>query len=390
MRAFGRFAEVMKNRTLCIALLALSLGMLAVAPPNRPTANTLFAKGHFGAAYQAYKAEVSASPGSVSALLGLGTIELYRNQLDKAKHHLQRVLALDPANAIAKARLNALTDRVGSPQDYRIVDEPSVVRIPFVLDPLPVISVIIDGHPATMLVDTGAPGIGLSQAFVHRLGLHTTLAGHGVFAGGRTAGIQTTRVGKMVIGSLQIAGIPAQVFPGIPVDGIVGTGFLSHFLTTIDYAHKVLVLKPRAFAPIFEQRMKAAGAVSIPMLLVGDHFIFAKATVNSGETGWFNIDTGGPFGVQLTKASLAASHTVIDPKKAKVVMGPGGPTHIIPFTVANVALGRHVVRNVDGVYFLDGDQYGIFPFTVSGTLSQAYFDHSAITFDFAAMRMVIR
>ncbi len=390
MRAFGRYAVVMKIRTHWSAIIVLSLGMLAVAPSNRPTADTLFAKGHFEAAYHAYKAEVAVSPESVSALLGLGTIELYRNQLDKAKQHLQRVLALDPANGIAKGRLRALADRVGGAHDYRIVDEPSVVRIPFVLDPLPVISVTINGHRATMLVDTGAPGIGLSQAFVRRLGLRTTLAGRGVFAGGRTAGIYTTRVGKMVIGSLQVAGIPAQVFPVIPVDGIVGTGFLSHFLTTIDYAHKVLVLKPRAFSPIFEQRMNAVGAVSVPMLLVGDHFIFSKATVNSGDAGWFHIDTGAPFGIQLTKASIAASHSVVDPKKAKTVMGPGGPTHILEFTAANVALGRYVVRNVDGVYFMDGDQYGIFPFTVSGTLSQAYFARAAVTFDFAAMRMVIR
>ena len=47
------------------------------------------------------------------------------------------------------------------------------------------------------------------------------------------------------------------------------------------------------------------------------------------------------------------------------------------------------VDDLDGVYFPDHDQYGIFPFTVAGTVSHEFFRKTAVTFDFATMHLII-
>jgi hypothetical protein len=51
-------------------------------------------------------------------------------------------------------------------------------------------------------------------------------------------------------------------------------------------------------------------------------------------------------------------------------------------------LGSMTVDKVPGSYTPNGDQYGIFPFEVAGTLSHMFFRHSRVTFDFEAMRLI--
>ena len=69
-------------------------------------------------------------------------------------------------------------------------------------------------------------------------------------------------------------------------------------------------------------------------------------------------------------------------------MGGGGEVSTLPFT-ASVSVGTCRVDDLAGVYFPHGNQYGIFPFTVAGTVSHQFFRKTALTFDFVAMRLVI-
>ena len=380
----------MKHTLLAITLCAATLCTNLAAAPADATlkdADQFFARGEFSRAYLAYQNVVAATPHVSSALLGLGTIELYRNQLTLARQHLAAALAVDPSNVMAKARLQTLDDRLGRSGTYHIVG--TLTRLPFILDPLPILTVVINGHKAKMLLDTGAPGLGISTAFAARLGLTSKIVGKGVFAGGRTAQVRAATIREIHLGALTVTNVPAQIFPGVPGDGIIGTGFLAHFLSTVDYAHKQLLLAPISDSRGFEARAVTTHATVVPMVFVGDHFIFARASVNAAPRGWFNIDTGGPFGIQMTKDALGQAGIVTDPKKAQLVNGPGGDTHIIPFDATSVSVGSDLEKHVDGVYFADGDQYGIFPFTVWGTLSQSFFLHDKVTFDFSAMRIVI-
>ncbi len=124
------------------------------------------------------------------------------------------------------------------------------------------------------------------------------------------------------------------------------------------------------------------------MLLVPDHFIFARAHIDNAPEALFNVDTGGPgIGVDLTKAELSAAAIVPDVSHPGSFWGGGGITRTLPFT-ADVTLGRRTFRKLPGVYLPDGDRSRMFPFTVAGTLSQELFKRGALTFDFAAMKLV--
>ncbi|HVA29185.1 MAG TPA: retropepsin-like aspartic protease [Candidatus Baltobacteraceae bacterium] len=362
--------------------------------PAVSAGDAAFAAGNFDAAASAYAAALAANPSDADAVLGAGTVELYRNHLRAARAYLRRALLLDPHPTVARARLNAIERRTAGPHDYRIAFAASFARIPLTtVDPLPTFKAKIDGVPVTLMLDTGGSNIDLSEATIERLHLKTTSAGEGVFAGGLKAKIRSLRIDRFEAPGVSVRGIPGGVVPGaaLPgIDGIVGTDFLSHFLSTIDYAHRALVLRPVTDSTAFRRSAAASGATEVPMWLVGDHFIFARARVNEAPEALYNIDTGGSgIGVDLTKSELTAAGITPDAAHPQYMMGGGGKTQLLPFTAAVVAMGGMLRHNLPGVYVPSGGLDGLFPFAVAGRISHEFFRHAAVTFDFASMTLVL-
>lgn len=245
-------------------------------------------------------------------------------------------------------------------------------------DPLPVLPVTVNGVATNFFIDTGAPDIVLTADFAKRLRL------------------TAPHVASLRVGDAQVANVPANVLALPPtmgpyrIGGILGTGFLYRFLATIDYAHGMLQLRPKSDSPQVESAAQARHADAVPMWLVGDHFIFATGHVNNAAPALFNIDTGGAgFGVQLTKAQIDAAHITPDMARAQKGQGGGGAATAAPFT-ANVTLGTTTVTGVPGLYFVSGDQYSIFPFTVGGTITHGFFRRMRVTFDFSTMRLLLQ
>jgi hypothetical protein len=177
---------------------------------------------------------------------------------------------------------------------------------------------------------------------------------------------------------------------GHAYDGIIGTTLLRQFLSTLDYRRGRLVLRPRSASNHFEAAAAAHGDAIVPMWLVPDHFIFARAGVNGTFEGLFSIDTGGAgMGVSLTKDALDAAHITPDESKAFSGVGGGGTVEVVPFTATSVALGTYERHDIRGVYSPAGDPYRIFPFAVAGALSHDFFRTSSVTFDFDAMKLVV-
>jgi hypothetical protein len=201
---------------------------------------------------------------------------------------------------------------------------------------------------------------------------------------------------ELQIGTVKIANVPANIRPaGSPspvqkfkIEGIIGTGLLMHFLSTLDYCQGRLILRPRDASAKVEQMAAAKGANVVPFWLVGDHFIFARAHLQHGSEGLFVVDTGGAgFGLMATKPVLDEAGVALDPANARTGMGGGGPVMIVPFR-SGATLGSMTVEDVPGSYTPDGDMYRIFRFKVFGTLSHSFFRHSSVTFDFDAMRLI--
>ena len=376
----------------------LIVGAQAFATTVPSPADIKFSEGLFEQALPAYQALHARNPNDVHSLVRLGQLEVYADRLPEAKHDFEAALVLDNSNKGAKFGLEDIKDRIGANGTFQIDRNARVTIVPFVVtDPLPIVKVRINGkRDANFLIDTGAPGVVLDPETAKALHLEVKAAGHGVFAGGLKAAVMQSTINTIALGHVVVRHVPVTVMPmagapappGIHVDGIVGTSLFYHFLTTLDYVHGRLILAPRSDSAQFEKTAKQSGASIVPLWYVPDHFLFANAKVD-GIEGLFNVDTGGDdVGVQVSKSMLEKSHLKLDDSHKSHMAGPGGDVVVIPFKAA-VTVGTITVKGVPGVYMPGGDQYGIFPFTVGGTISHKFFRARVVTFDFEAMRLVI-
>ena len=379
----------------CIFAVVLVPARVAVSAAD--DAGKLFATGNFDGAARAYTAILQRDPQNASANLGLGTIELYRNHLTNAESLLRKALGDTGTATQAQHELDILSQRRGISGQWQI--EPSTygtIRVPFVVtDPLPIVRVRVGTHQSYFLIDTGAPDVALDTTFAQELKLKTQSAGVGIFAGGRRAPVRSAIVPSLTLSNLTLRNVPAKLLPTrafgghYKIDGVIGTGLLMHFISTLDYIRGALILR----SPQDWQTAAASlpsGTATVPMWLVGDHFIFARGRINDAPEALFNIDTGlAGGGVQATKAEVDAAHIVLDSAHASSGMGGGGMVRFIPFQ-AVVAIGDASVTDVPGIYTPEGDQFGIFPFAVAGTISHGYFRRFAVTFDFGAMQLTIQ
>lgn len=372
-----------------LTLLASTGG--AIAQPAGSEGDRLFAAADFAGAERAYRAVLREDERNGPAELGLARLAVYRNDLADAERRLDALDRDDPANARAKRLRQAVAERRADSPDYVASLAGGEVDVPFDrVDPLPELTVRVNGTSAHVLLDTGGEGLDLSAAFARRLGITTEAAGQGVFAGGLRGTVRTAHVDRLDLAGAAIRSLPVSVPGELPpgIDGVIGTRVLYQFLATIDYPHGRLVLRPKAASAAFEAAATQRRAAIVPMLLVPDHFLFARARIGSAPEALFNIDTGGGgIGVQATKAQLDAAAIVPDAAHARPFRGGGGEARTLPFA-ADVTLGDQTFAHVPGVYFPDGDQYGIFPFAVGGTLSHELFRRGTLTFDFSAMQLV--
>ncbi len=388
-------------------ILALAVDPALMQPPPGPPVTTqaipapapshaavpgdaLFAAGDFDAAQQSYETTLQTDPHNAGAELGLARIALYHNDLASLEIHARALAVDDPSDPRAMRYLAAIPFRRADAPDLRADPLTGEASIPLVqIDPLPVLEGSVDGQPARLLLDTGGTGLDLASTFAQKLGIATHAAGQGVFAGGLHADVRQGHVNRLDLGTATVRSLPVSVVDRIPpdVDGVLGTNVLYEFLSTIDYRNRRLILRPKAESATFERAAAARGATIVPMLLAPDHFIFVRARAGKGPEALYNVDTGGGgIGVQLTKTSLDAAGIVPDTTHSGDFAGGGGAAHTVPF-VADVTLGERTWHDIPGLYFDNGDQYGIFPFAVAGTLSHELFKRGALTFDFTAMKM---
>jgi predicted aspartyl protease len=401
----------MPDRTLPLALLmTCSIALVGAAQPGPPApggappaapalpGDDLFAQGRFDEALRVYEDAAKSTPTSGAALARLARARLYQGRESDALELAQQALALAPGDPAARATQGMAQARLRSfgPDFYQIANPASTGSAAFVItDPLPVVNVVIGGREATFLIDTGGPDIMLRRPLAEALGLPISEGGIGVFAGGRQARVERTVVPEIEIGGIRIRNVPAGInpsanglkLPGVEIDGVIGTGLLMHFLSTIDYCAGKLTLAPRDTSPAFEARAAAGGANVVPFWLVGDHFVFARGKVNQAE-GLFLIDTGlAGGGIVAPKATLDAAGITIDESKPMTGQGGGGPVQFVPFR-ASATLGSLTRDDVPGVYTLGGgDPLAAFPFRSSGAISHSFFRQSRLTLDFETMKL---
>jgi predicted aspartyl protease len=375
-----------------LAALGAATFALAQQPQLRQSGGDAFSQGRFEEAEQSHEAALERDPRDAAALAGLARARLFDDEVDEAIELANRALALAPGEPSATRTLTIAQQRQAAfgPDRYKFtLARPVAIKFAQT-DPLPVVSARIGTRQARFLIDTGGPNVILSKALAEQLGLPLTDGPMGTFAGGRQARTQQTLIPEFSLGSFAISNVPAGVLelPGMPVDGIIGTGLLMHFLSTLDYCRGELILAPRADSTRFQSEARSNGSNIGRMWLMGDHFILTRARFNDAPEGIFHVDTGfAGGGLMGTKEALDEAGIVLDMTNVVTGVGGGGAAQGVPF-VASATWADLTRNDIIGRYSIGGDQFGVFPFKVKGILSHQFFRSSRLTFDFEAMRMV--
>ena len=167
------------------------------------------------------------------------------------------------------------------------------------------VAVLVNGHPATFLVDTGAPHVGIEQARIAALGIEP-LGGNGPQAPTVHSNGQAHRLA--VINSLQVGGITLTRVPRVlfdlaavttqgassrakAIDGILGLDVLTALHAVVDCNQPALLIAPIAgTAPSIGQRLTKTGWIEVPLLRAGEHLIVGTRLGESPAS--LVVDTG--------------------------------------------------------------------------------------------------
>lgn len=166
-------------------------------------------------------------------------------------------------------------------------------------DPLPVLTVLVDGTPVNVILDTGADQLILDDRLAQSLGIAVIDSATGSFAGGLGMKVGFGRVASIRIGDVSLHDVPVQILPAERftfdpkhrVGGIIGTGVLRHFLSTVDHAKSRLILLERG-GDASMHSARRAGDVEIPFYLDATHLMFAHGGLNEASGLLMFVDSG--------------------------------------------------------------------------------------------------
>jgi hypothetical protein len=421
----------------CVAVAALlALILLAGYPADTigqatdlQTADTLFKAGKFAEAGKAYAKIAARDPGNAESQLQLCRIALLANRLDEAQRRLVKVLALQANNADAKILLAEVFYRQDNfaaaakimtglgPSDnaklanvstlnraklesfhgltpYQITGPGQVTKIKFIKrDPLPLVKVRLNsGKEVVFFIDTGGAELALDTEFAKELGIPQFGAVQGTFSGGQHAAVQNGRIDSITVGDWVVKNVPVQILAlrqlsqplGVQeLDGCIGTIFLSHFLSTIDFRNGELVLERKTTGA------KVKG-VEVPFWMAGDHFILGWGKVNTLPPALLFVDTGvAGAGAKLAPSVLHQAGIQLNQKEAATGQGGGGSFTTVPYVVQELSFGGIRESKVSGVFDGPYPWEHSLGFFIAGSVGHDFFTPYSVTFDFSRMVMTL-
>jgi hypothetical protein len=401
------------------------LGIGAVAQAMKK-ARVCFRSGHFIEANNEYSHIIEGQPQNLEALIYTGYTSLLQNKLNEAESRLMTAHRLKPGLTSINSFLADIHYRrndfgkaaqylrvIGRPgmalklesfkgQKPYLIDEPfDMVSIAFTAtNPLPFISVKINSKfEGNFILDTGGGELILDEGLAREAGIETFGKPEvSVFGAGKKANILHAKISSIQLDGFTVKNIPVQLLKlrhltleGLKIDGVIGTVFLSQFLSTIDYKNGLLVLRNKQTTTINQLSGMAVNPSIISFFLAGDHYMLAKGNINNSNTLVFFIDTG-LAGTAFTCPSSTVKKMKLPVQKNKKSTGQGGGGNydIYPFDIDRLCLGNVCVTDLHG-------RYGAFPpaienafgFKIDGLISHEFFLNKMLTLDFSTMQCMI-
>jgi aspartyl protease family protein len=117
-----------------------------------------------------------------------------------------------------EAKLNPNTiEKIGSGQEVNLKRDPNGHYRA---------EALIDGVKTTVLVDTGADDVSISQEFANKLGIKSQSAIRTQTANGDAVGY-ITRLDSVKLGGIEVTNVAALIVPNLGADALLGMSFLS-------------------------------------------------------------------------------------------------------------------------------------------------------------------
>ncbi|MCX6562404.1 MAG: aspartyl protease family protein [Candidatus Aminicenantes bacterium] len=273
-----------------------------------------------------------------------------------------------------------------------------------VTDPLPIVSVEIQGRQIYALIDTGADLFMLDTEVAAAMGIKPLASITGTFAGGKQAEVGFGRVDSLKIGQVTLKAVPISILPTqrfskgfadgkYTIGGIVGTGVLKQFLATMDYPGEQLVLRraDEEGRRDFRQATQGKAVVEAPFVLAMTHFIMARGSLDGKDGLTFFVDSGLASEAAFAAPAQTLKYAGVPIPETKVedgIGGGGGGFATGLFKIARLGLGPLVQENLKGEYGANPpESYWRLGFINDGIISHQFLKKYAWTIDFARMTM---
>jgi hypothetical protein len=404
-------------------------------------ARLLYQAGDFESAYSHVQPLLAVGKPSNDMLFLAAELEYLMGRYEKAENLLQKIIALNPGNSQLQARaqmklvfayyqsneyarsadlFKGLEGKIqlpvwdqmkvfGQERPYQVVWPQGLktAETPFIVsDPLPVISVELDGRPLYALIDTGADTFILDNEIAASMGIKPISSITGTFAGGMQAELGFARAESLKIGEVALKAVPISILPTqrfskgfadgkYTIGGIVGTRVLKQFLSTLDYGSGRLILR----RPDEESRQDLVQAASgktiieIPFVLAGTHFMMARGRLDDKDGLTLFVDSGLASEAAFTAPLQTLKYASIPVPETKVQEGigggGGGGFATGQFPIKKLGLGPLIQENLKGDYgATPPESYWRLGFINDGIISHQFLRKYAWTIDFARMKMI--
>ena len=405
-------------------------------------ARLLFQAGYFQKAETCVGPLADSANPTKDALFLAADVQYLMGRYEKAEALLNRVMALNPSDipSFAKAQTKLafvyyqtnqyaksaglfkglegkirlplwdLMKSFGADQPL-VIDWPENLKqtiLPFlVTDPLPIISVELQGRQVYALIDTGADTFVLDNEVAASLGLKPVTAMQGTFAGGKQAEVGFGRAESLKLGDVALRQVPISILPTTQfsrgfaegrytISAILGTGILKQFLSTLDYPHARLVLRRAGAGGLDDMRREWKGrkTVEIPFVLALSHLMLASGRLNEKDGLVFFVDSGlasqAAFGAPaetLKYAGIPIPETKVH--EGDIGGGGGGGFATGEFPIQKLGLGPLVQDHKTGDYgSVPPGSYWRLGFITDGLISHQFLRRYAWTIDFSRMTMI--
>jgi tetratricopeptide (TPR) repeat protein len=396
------------------------LGKAAMAQADGSDADALFKAGEFEKAGRAYEEILRRDSKNVHAARRRGHVGLLANKFPDAEKYLKMAIELAPGDkdanrflgdcyirqdkfSLAVPRWQAAGEEGYAKLFAAFRGEPYQVhgdigRVPWQqMDPMPLVEASLNGGPPKLFTFyTRLASLNVSAKAAKDAGLRAVTEEQFEYEG------ETVTQYSGVLESFKLGGIELRNIPvswsdskddSEPGDGLIGTWILYHFLTTIDYAGRSLILRRRTPETARKARADAirAGAEPLPLWLAHEHLPFSRGSIADSGTQVVALNIGGPGEMAAGMAEKTAKQLGIrtDYDRPREAFAGGRPVFSYPCYPKEIRIGNAVAKHVYCYANASGGSSGGDGFDVLAHFSHSFYKPFNITLDFTDMNVYI-